>query len=90
MIEAAKTAFEEVKLVDLDHPSLHKLSFRCEGRVPVYVHPSFYRALKLTFPLDVGGASRDGQFASELLTGSLGHACCVLTPEDFRPVCDTA
>ena len=38
----------------------------CAERVPVYVHPSFYKALKLACSLDVGGASRDGLPSSAL------------------------
>ena len=46
--------------------------------------PHFYRALKLIFPLDVGGVAKDGQPSEDLLTGSLGQACHVLTPEGFQ------
>ena len=71
-----------VRLAKLEHLSLKKLSF-CSGRVLIYVHPSFYRSLKLWFPLDVGGLSRDGRVITELGTGSLGHAIGILTPENF-------
>lgn len=90
MLEAAKEAIPGQQLIDMDHPSLKNITYKCEGRTPLYVHPSLYRALKLTFPLDVGGVAKDGLPSAELLTGSLGQACYVLTPEDFRPVCDTA
>ena len=59
------------------------------GRVPIYVHPSFYRSLKLRYSLDVGGLSKDGRVTTELGTGSLRHADGVLTPEDFRAVIDS-
>ena len=60
-----------VKLAELEHPSLKRCLPFCAGRVPIFVHPSFYRALKVRFPLDVGGVSRDGRVNTELGTGSL-------------------
>ena len=42
-----------MKLAELEHSSL------CSGRVPILVHPSLYRSLKLRFPIDVGGIIRD-------------------------------
>ena len=57
-----------------------------EGRVPVSVHPSFYRSLKLRYLLDVGGISRDDRVTTELGSGSLRRAVGILTPEDFRLV----
>ena len=43
-----------VKLAELEHSSLKRCLPFCAGRVPILVHPSFYRALKVRFPLDVG------------------------------------
>ena len=70
-----------VKLVELEHSSLRCLPF-CSGRIPILVHPSFYRSLKVLYPLDVGGVSRDG-------TGSLRQTVGILTPGDFRPIVST-
>ena len=78
-----------VKLAELEHPSLKRCLPFCAGRVPILVHPSFYRALKVRFPLDVGGVSRDGRVNTELGTGSLRQAVGILTPGDFRPIVDT-
>ena len=89
MLEAAEGAIPNVRLADWKHPSLKTLKSKCQGRVPVYTHPSLYRALKLRYPLDVGGFTRTGQFSPELCTSSLGQAVGVLTPEDFRSVVDT-
>ena len=61
----------------------------CAGRVPILVHPSFYRSLKVRFPLDVGGVSRDGRVTTELGTSSLRRAVGILTPRDFRPIINT-
>lgn len=88
-INAAKDAIPGQQLVDTEHPLLNNLVFKYEGRVPVYIHPSFYRALKLIFPLDVGGMAKNGVPSVDLLNGSLGQACHVLATGDFRPVCDT-
>ena len=84
---------EEASRTDLTpaemHPSLNVLSNKCTGRVPIYAHPCFYRSLKLQYPLDVGGISRDSQVNTELGTGSLHQAIGILTPEDFRPIVDS-
>ena len=47
---------------------------------------SFYRSLKLRYPMDVGGITRDGRVSTELGTGSLRQAVGILTPKYFRPV----
>ena len=53
------------------------------GRVPVVLHPSLYRALKLTFPRDVGGLAHDGAIDNEMATGSMSQTVGVLTPAMF-------
>ena len=58
------------------------------GTVPIYVHPSFYSSLKVRYPMDFGGVSRDGQVTTELGTGSLRHTVDILTPEDFWTIVD--
>ena len=78
-----------VKLAELEHSSLKRCLPFCAGRVPILVQPSFYRSLKVRFPLDVGGLSRDGWVNTELGTGSLRQAVGILTPGDFRPVVET-
>ena len=50
---------------------------------------SFYRSLKLRYPMDVGGITRDDRVSTELGTGSLRQAVGILTPKDFRPVVDS-
>ena len=84
-----ETSHANIRLAELEHPSLKKMSSFCSGRNPIYVHPSFYRALKLKYPMDVGGISRDDRITTELDTGSLRQAVGILTPEDFRPVVNT-
>ena len=74
-----------MKLAELEHSSLKKCITFCSGRV----HPSLYRSLKLRFPIDVGGITRDNRVTTELGTGSLRQAVGILTPKDFRPVVDT-
>ena len=86
-IEEANQA--DKRLAEMEHHSLKKMMSHCAGRVLIYVHPSFYRSLKMKYPLDVGGISRDGRVITELGTGSLRQAVGILTPEDFRPVVDS-
>ncbi len=83
--EASRTG---IRLAEMEHPSLNVISNKCTGRVPIYVHPTFYRSLKLRFPYDVGGISRSSRVTPELCTGSLRQAVGILTPKDFRSVVD--
>ena len=78
-----------MKLAELEHSSLKKCITFCSCRVPILVHPSLYRSLKLRFARDVGGITRDNRVTTELGTGSLRQAVGILTPKDFRPVVDT-
>lgn len=71
----------------LESPYLKKLRHFCAGRVPVLLHPSLYRSVKLTYLTDIGGIVLKGRMTSELGTGSLGQSVIVLTNADFRPVC---
>ena len=78
-----------MKLAELEHSSLKKCITFCSDRVPILVNPSLYNSLKLRFPIDVGGITRDNRVTTELSTGSLRQAIGILTPKDFRPVVDT-
>ena len=73
----------------MEHLSFNVMSSKCMGRVPIYVHLCSYRSLKLWYPMDVGGISREGRVTNELGTGSLRQAVGILTPEDFRLIVDT-
>ena len=86
-IEEASRA--DVMLADTTNIMLKKMLPYCAGRVPILVHPSFYRSLKLRYPMDVGGITRDDRVSTELGTGSLRQAVGILTPKDFRPVVDS-
>ena len=79
----------DVRLAELQHYSFKKMLAKCSGRVPICVHPSFYRSLKVRLPLDVGGLSSGGRVTTELGTGSLRQAVGILTPKGFEPVVDT-
>ena len=79
----------DVMLGNTKNAMLKKMLPFCSGRVPILVHPSFYRSLKLKYPMDVGGITRDDRVSTELGTGSLRQAVGILTPKDFRPVVDT-
>ena len=78
-----------INLVELEHSSLKKCIPYCSGRVPILVQPSLYRSIKLRFPIDVGGITRDNRVTTELGTSSLRQAVGILTPKDFRPVVNT-
>ena len=86
-IEEASRA--DVMLADTTNTMLRKMLPDCAGRVAILVHPSFYRSLKLRYPMDVGGITRDDRVSTELGTGSLRQAVGILTPKDFRPVVDS-
>ena len=70
-------------------PLLKKAMSICSWRVPVYVHPSFYRALNLKYPVDVRGVSRNSRVSTQHGTSSLKHGVGILTPEDFQAVVDS-
>ena len=78
-----------VRLAELEHSSLKKMFSFFAGRVSIYVRPSFYRSLKVRYPMDVGRVSRDGWVTTELGTGSLTQAVGILNPEDFRTIVGT-
>ena len=77
-----------VRLAELQHPSLNQTLNNSDGWVSIYVHRFLYRSLKVRFPLDVSGLSRDGRVTTEIGTSSLRQAIGILTPEDFRPIID--
>ena len=62
-----------------------KLCDELIGRSPLFVHLSLYRALKLTFPRDVGGLAHDDAIPTEIATESMSQIVGVLTPAMFRP-----
>ena len=56
--EASRT---DIRLAKMEYPSLKIMSSKCTSRVPIYVHPCFYRSLKLRYPMDVGGGDIQGR-----------------------------
>lgn len=72
MIDEAKKSFSgSSPIIITDNDDLKKLKQFCGGRVAVFVHPSLYRALKLTFPWDIGGVSQDGIIKFGMGCGSM-------------------
>lgn len=69
-------------------PNLRKMQNFCTGRFPILLHPSLYRAAKLTYTMDVSRIILDGGMTMELGTRSLGHSVRVLSAADFHPVCE--
>ena len=58
----------------------------CKGlakRVPVMLHPSLYRAVKLTYPQDIGGLAHDRVITNEMATGLMSQTVGNLTPAMF-------
>ena len=80
-IEEASRA--DIRLAEMEHDSLKEMATKCTGRVPIYVHPSFYRSLKLRYLVDDGGITMNDRVNTELGTGSLRQVVGILTPEDF-------
>ena len=76
-----KASQVDTRLAELEHPSLKKIRSFCSRRVPIYVHLSFYRSLKL----DVGDLSRDSRVRTELGTGFLMHEVGLLIPRISSP-----
>lgn len=83
----AKDAFSNARVFEVGSLKLKRLSKFCAGRLPVLHQPSLYRALKQTYPVDVGGIVLDGRMTSEMDTRSLGQSVGVLAAADFHPVC---
>lgn len=75
-------------MMELENGNLRKLKQFCAGRVPVLLHHFLYRAVKLTYPTDVGGIVLDGRMITEWGAGSLGQYVGVLSSADFPPVCE--
>ena len=81
-LEKASQTDAGVRLLELEHHN------HCAGSVPIYVHPSFYRSLKVRYALDVGGVSRDGCYHRtwpRVPQTGRWHP----HPEDFRAIVDT-
>ena len=81
MLGEANEALGPVSFIKDDSDSCKGLI----GRVPVVLHPSLYRAVKLTFPRDIGGLAHDGAITNEMATGSMSQTVGVLTPAMFSP-----
>lgn len=80
--------FPEKSVYELRSPQLKKLAQFFSERVVVLLQPSLYRAVKLTYLMEVDGIVLNGNFRSELGIRSLVLSVAVLTAADFRPICD--
>ena len=67
MLGEANEALGPISIIKDDSQSCKGLI----GRVPVVLHPSLYRAVKLTFPRNIGGLAHDGAITNEMATGSM-------------------
>ena len=91
LIDYAKKAFPDISMVDMgndEDKNLKTVRNKVSGRLPIYLHPSLYRSLKLTYPNDVGVIVRDGHVPHDHGHGNLGLHAGQLSLEDFEPVCD--
>ena len=88
LIDHAKKVFPKIKMVDSSNENLRSVRNKVSGRVPILVHPSLYRALKLTYPSEVGVVVRDGYVPHDHGHGNLGLYVGRLTLEDFEPTSD--
>ena len=92
LIDHVKKAFPNIVMVDMgkdDDKLLRSVRNKISGRLPIYVHPSLYRSLKLMYPSDVGVIVRDRHVPHDHGHGNLGLHAGQLCLEDFEPVCDT-
>ena len=83
--EANETFSSTPPLASWTHPNITVFTSLCHGRVPVLMHPSLYRATKLTFPRHIGGLSKDGTISTIMGHESLGPAIGVLKHSMFYP-----
>ena len=81
MLGEAKETLGPISIIKDDHHSCKGLI----GRVPVVLHPSLYRAIKLTFARDIRGLAYDGAITNEMATGSMSQTVGVLTPAMISP-----
>lgn len=71
-------------LAFFDDANVKRLHQYCSDRVPLFVHPSQYRALKLTFPWDIDNISPDGTIKRDMGQNSMGPAVSVLILSMFN------
>ena len=83
IIGSANYAIPGTRLVNHSKDEFRKINRECQGRTAIYLHPSFYRVLKLAYPSMVGGIMRNGELTNELTIGNLGQTFATLTREDF-------
>ena len=91
LIEYSKKAFPDIVMVNMgneEDKTIRSVRNKIAGRLPLYVHPSLYRALKLMYPSEVGVIVRDGHVPHDHGHGNLGLHAGQLCLEDFEPVCD--
>ena len=83
IIGSANYAIPGTKLVEYSRDEFKEINREVSGRTAIYMHPSFYRFLKLAYPSMVGGIMRNGLLTNDLASGNLGHTFSKLTREDF-------
>ena len=89
LIQEAVNAFPSLRMADWTDPSLEPMQKKCRGRIPILVHPTLYRAIKLTFPLDVGRLALNKNLTDYMRSGDMGPSVTSIGPEHFRAIDDT-
>lgn len=84
IVEANEALSTSPRLAYVEDENIKRFQHYCTGRTPRFVHPSLYRALKLTFPLDVGGPYPEDPIRSEMGLGSIGQMVGVLMTDKFN------
>ena len=81
MAGRAREANLDMRLANLE-TSLRKMTNHCTKRVPIYIHPHLYKAMKIRFLLDIG--------KSPLFLALVNlHVVSKLTLEDFSTIVNT-
>lgn len=79
----AKSAFPDVRMVEMKSPELKKnvkLLLPEDSSVALLI---YHRAVKLTFPTEVGDIVSDGRTRTDIGSGRMGQSVAVPTDIDF-------
>lgn len=84
MLEEANHAIKmSTPLASFDIDKCKKLKQFCSRRIPIFIHPSLYRTVRLTFPRDIGRMSQDESIKNEMSQISMEQVIGDLIPGMF-------
>lgn len=78
-LAGTKNAYSNLWIAQIESPELKKMAHFCSVSFLVLLHPFLYRVLKPTFLTNIGGIVTEGQFTSDIWSGSLGQSIGVVT-----------